>query len=362
MAKPNLSEQLDQWVEQIIANPDARPGVAGIMALNLISRSRLGREQAVRYLVAHGPALIDTACQLRGLPRGEFRARLRNELERRAAMSNETALAKAVEPASTKAIVNPIRVGFRTVTPYLVVANVHEEIAFIEKVFAGEGQIYGLGSAGGFHAEYKIGDSMLMIGGGGAGATWQRTPLPATLHIYVADVDAVYERASRAGATELHPPQDQVYGERSAAFRDVGGNQWYPATYKGDHYIPEGVHNLMPYLHPRGVAKQMDFLKAAFGAEEVVRGESPDGIIYHAQVKIGNSIVEMGEAHHQWQPIPAQFMLYVDDVDAWYARAIQAEGAVSLSLPANQPYGARVGAVKDPFDNTWYLATPTMDS
>jgi len=118
----------------------------------------------------------------------------------------------------------------------------------------------------------------------------------------------------------------------------------------------------MAYLHLRGAAKQMDFLKEAFGAEEIVRGESPDGVIYHAQVRIGNSIVEIGEAHDQWQPMPGHFMLYVDDVDAWYARAMRAEGAVSLGEPADQPYGDRVCTVKDQFENTWYLATHIKES
>ena len=51
------------------------------------------------------------------------------------------------------------------------------------------------------------------------------------------------------------------------------------------------------------------------------------------------------------------FMLYVDDADAWYARAMNAEGAMSLGEPSDQPYGARVGTIKDPFDNVWYIAT-----
>jgi len=59
--------------------------------------------------------------------------------------------------------------------------------------------------------------------------------------------------------------------------------------------------------------------------------------------------------------VPAMFMMYVDDVDAWYARALRAEGAVSESQPADQPYGDRVGAVKDPFDNIWYIATHIRD-
>ena len=110
-----------------------------------------------------------------------------------------------------------------------------------------------------------------------------------------------------------------------------------------------------------GAAKQIEFLEQAFGAEEQFRHASAEGMIYHAKVRVGNSIVEMGEAHGQWQPVPAMFMMYVDDVDAWYARALRAEGAVSESKPADQPYGDRVGAVKDPFDNIWYIATHIRD-
>jgi uncharacterized glyoxalase superfamily protein PhnB len=337
LSLPEQVELLDQAVEALISGRESAPSPGDTEI---------------------GP-LLHIAAELRDLPRADFRARLKEELARSASLASESST--AVEPEEATATVNPIRAGFRTVTPYLTVANVHQEIAFIEQVFAGEGQIYGLGSAGGFHSEYRIGDSMLMIGGGGEGSTWKGTPAPAALHIYVEDVDSVYERAVAAGATSLHPPQDQSYGERSAAFRDVGGNEWYPATAKGARYIPEGLQNLMPYLHPRGAAKQIDFLKEAFGAEELYRGESPDGVIHHAQVKIGTSIVEMGEAHDQWQPMPGYFFLSVDDVDAWYERAMRAAGAISLGEPANQPHGDRVATVKDPFANTWYLASHISD-
>jgi uncharacterized glyoxalase superfamily protein PhnB len=333
MANLSLIEQLDQAVEALIANPAAS------------LPPRVDAEVA---------SLLRIAAELRDLPRADFKARLKNDLERSWSMTTE---AKPAETDETTTTVNPIRGGFRTVTPYLTVANVYEEIAFIKKVFAAEGKIYGLGSAGGFHSEYKIGDSMLMIGGGGEGSTWQGTPAPASLHLYVPDVDEVYERALEAGATSLQPPANQDYGERSAAFRDPGGNQWYPATYQGAHYIPAGLNNLMAYLHPRGAARQIDFLKEAFGAEEIIRGESPDGFVYHAKVRIGNSIVEMGEAHDQWQPMPMQFMLHVDDVDAWYRRAMKAKGAVSMGEPADRPYGARTATITDPFGNTWYIAT-----
>ena len=329
MANLSLIEQLDQAVEALIANPAA-------------SLPRVEAEVA---------SLLRIAAELRDLPRADFKTRLKNDLERSSSMTTK---AKQAETDETTTTVKPVREGFRTVTPYVVVREVQEVIDFVQTVFGAEGKIYGTGSGGGIHSEYRIGDSMIMIGGGPG---LNRAPQPAVLHIYVEDVDKVYERAVQAGATSLHPPADQVYGERSAAFRDPGGNQWYPATHKGASYIPEGATNLMPYLHPRGAPKMIDFLKQAFGAEEDFVYQSPDGIVRHASLRIGNSMIEMGEAHDEWQPMPAMFMMYVDDVDAWYARAMKAEGAVSGGEPADQPYGARTAGVTDPFGNTWYIAT-----
>jgi uncharacterized glyoxalase superfamily protein PhnB/catechol 2,3-dioxygenase-like lactoylglutathione lyase family enzyme len=150
---------------------------------------------------------------------------------------------------------------------------------------------------------------------------------------------------------------DQPYGDRDCAIQDAGGNQWYLGTRLGREYVPEGGHNLMPYLHPVGAPKMIDFLKRAFGAEEIAVHHSPDGVVRHASIRVGTSVVEMGEAHEQWQPKPAVFMMYVDDVDVWYARASAAEGAVAKEAPKLQPYGARVGSIKDPFDNVWYIAS-----
>ncbi|HVS81360.1 MAG TPA: VOC family protein [Pyrinomonadaceae bacterium] len=95
----------------------------------------------------------------------------------------------------------------------------------------------------------------------------------------------------------------------------------------------------------------------AGSAKEIFVYQAPDGIVHHAKIGIGNSIIEMGEAHAEWKPMPMTFMLYVEDCDALYARAMKAEGAVSAGEPADVPYGGRVGAVKDPFDNMWYIGT-----
>lgn len=84
-------------------------------------------------------------------------------------------------------------------------------------------------------------------------------------------------------------------------------------------------------------------------------------MIHHATVKIGDSVVEMGEAHGPWQPMPTMFYLYVDDVDRWYRHAL-ANGGASISEPKDQPFGDRLAGVRDPFDNEWYLATPVRES
>jgi uncharacterized glyoxalase superfamily protein PhnB len=331
MSEVVLTEQLDQAIEALLRNADA---------------PLAGTDPRVADLVS-------LAVELRALPRADFKARLKTELEE-ATVNLATEAGMDTSPQSPG---DSARATFRTVTPYLTVADVHAEIEFVTRVFGAEGKIYGLGSAGGYHSEYQIGDSMLMIGGGGKGAKWQGSPNPASLHLYVGDVDRVYERAMQAGATSLMAPTNQEYGDRDAAVIDVGGNHWYIGTNQGSAYKPEGVSDLMPYLHPAGAPRMINFLKQAFGAEEVSVYQSPDGVVHHAQMGIGTSIVEMGEAHGQWQPMPMTFMLYVEDVDAWYARAMKAAGAISLAAPKDQVYGDRVGAVKDPFDNVWYIGT-----
>jgi uncharacterized glyoxalase superfamily protein PhnB len=331
MSEVVLTEQLNHVIEAMLRKPD-------------------GPQPATDPQVA---GLVGIAMELRALPRTDFKARLKSELEREASMS----IAAEEDRPSRQPATDSVRATFRTVTPYLTVADVHEEIEFVTKVFGAEGRIYGLGSAGGYHSEYKIGDSMVMIGGGGEGASWKGTPAPAALHLYVEDVDAVYERALAAGATSLYPPTDHEYGERGASVEDTGGNHWYLATAAGAGYVPEGATNMMPYLHPKGAPQMIEFLKQAFAAEPTAVHESPDGIVRHATIRIGSSTIEMGEAHGQWQPMPMTFMLYVDDVDAWYERAMLAEGMISMSKPGDQAYGDRVGAVKDPFGNTWYIGT-----
>ena len=124
--------------------------------------------------------------------------------------------------------------------------------------------------------------------------------------------------------------------------------------------IPEGYHTVTPSLNVKGVAKLVDFLKAAFGAEEVMRMPGPGGMLMHAEVNIGNSRLMMGEPMPTTAPTSGAFYLYVSDVDSAYKRAVSA-GAKSLSAPADQFWGDRMATVADAFGNTWSLATHKED-
>lgn len=124
--------------------------------------------------------------------------------------------------------------------------------------------------------------------------------------------------------------------------------------------IPDGYHTVTPYLIVADVPREIEFLKQAFDARENYRSTAPDGTVNHAEVQIGDSRIMMGQAQEKWPAMPTMLYLYVEDVDAWYHRALQAGGASVREL-TDEPYGDRVGGVKDPFDNQWWLATHKVD-
>src|SRR5271169_252193 len=256
--------------------------------------------------------------------------------------------------------VSPIPSGYRTVTPYLVAQDANAVVDFVKKTFGGEELFRAVGSAGGYHCEVRVEDSMLMIGGGGEGVAWKGDSMLGAFHVYVRDCDAAYQRALEAGGKSLAEPTDQEYGERSASVIDAAGNHWYIATFKETGYKSAGAPTIQPYLHPLRAEPVVNFLKRAFGAEELGRYTSPDGVVHHMTLNIGDSHVEMGEAHGPYQPMKSMFYLYVPKVDDVYRTAVAA-GAKSLHEPADQPYGDRVGAVTDIFGNQWWIATHVKD-
>lgn len=275
---------------------------------------------------------IETA--LAECPRAEFRNGLRNELLRRIRMT----------AAATK-----VREGFTTVTPYLTVVEIDRLVEFAKAAFGAVETAKSTGSSGHPHYELRIGDSMLMCGGGDVVRGREK---PIALHLYVPDADAVYQKALAAGGESRGAPQDRPYGERQGSVADPAGNLWYIATRFPETQVVEGMRTLTPYLHQPRVLDFIEFLKQAFSAEELGVYKAPEGRIMHAEVRIGNAILEMGEA----PAMPASFYLYVPDADALFRQATAA-GAKALAAPADQPYGDRMGVVEDAWGNTWCIAT-----
>ena len=124
--------------------------------------------------------------------------------------------------------------------------------------------------------------------------------------------------------------------------------------------IPDRYHAVTPVLMVDGAAKLIDFLKQAFGAREKERFTDPTGKIVHAEVTLGDSIVQLSDATGEWKPVQVPLLLYVTDTDSTYRRALKA-GATSLREPMNAFYGDRSAGVKDPFGNSSWIATHQED-
>jgi len=125
-------------------------------------------------------------------------------------------------------------------------------------------------------------------------------------------------------------------------------------------YKPGDTQNVIPYLVIPDPQKELDFVKEAFGAKEMHISRDPQGRIMHAQAKIGDSVVMMGQAGEQWPSLPAAIYVYLPDVDAAYKRALAA-GATSIMQPGDQFYGDRNGGVKSSNGVQWWMATHIED-
>jgi len=134
--------------------------------------------------------------------------------------------------------------------------------------------------------------------------------------------------------------------------------------------IPLGYHTLTPYLNIKGAVEAIEFYKKAFGAKEVGRITMAGGVIAHAEIQIGDSKIMLAEESAQWgnkSPVtlggsPVCLCLYVEDVDAVFARALAAGAKVTDGMEVkDQFYGDRTGSVTDPFGHRWTIMTHKED-
>ncbi|MEV6879353.1 VOC family protein [Amycolatopsis sp. NPDC051128] len=124
--------------------------------------------------------------------------------------------------------------------------------------------------------------------------------------------------------------------------------------------VPDGYTTVTPWIIGRDTAALIDFLKRAFDAEELGRVVGEDGKIGHAEVRIGDAVVMAFDSRDDWADTPGYLRLYVPDSEETQRRAIEA-GATEVTRQTVLAFGDRVGRVRDPFGNLWWIQTRLED-
>lgn len=128
--------------------------------------------------------------------------------------------------------------------------------------------------------------------------------------------------------------------------------------------VPEDMHRVTPHLICAGAAKAIEFYKKAFGAVEEARLPGPDGRLMHAVIRIHGDAVMLVDEMPEWGALspkalkgsPVTLHLYVEDVDAFVKRAVDAGAKLTMPV-ADMFWGDRYGKVEDPFGHHWSVAT-----
>ncbi|OGA69743.1 MAG: glyoxalase [Betaproteobacteria bacterium RIFCSPLOWO2_12_FULL_68_20] len=132
--------------------------------------------------------------------------------------------------------------------------------------------------------------------------------------------------------------------------------------------IPEGMHSVTPHLVCAGAADAIEFYKKAFGAIEMARLPGPDGKLMHAMIRIGDSAVMLVDENPEWGMLGPKALkgssvaihLYVEDADAFAARAVKAGAKITMPLD-DMFWGDRYGKLEDPFGHHWSVGTHVRD-
>jgi PhnB protein len=164
----------------------------------------------------------------------------------------------------------------------------------------------------------------------------------------------------KAGGTSLSTPHEQPYGDFEAGVKDPAGNQWYLTAIRKTGHRTEDTRAILPHLSLVGAAEFVEFAKRAFGAEVAFMHDAPDGKVLHARLRIGDSILAVGEASDERAALPAALHMYVPNVDAVYAAAVR-EGVKVLRPLRDEPYGDRAASLQDVFGNLWFPSTHVKD-
>ena len=121
-------------------------------------------------------------------------------------------------------------------------------------------------------------------------------------------------------------------------------------------FKPVSYNSVSPYLIVSGADGTIDFLTRVFGAIELRRHPTPAGTVMHAEVRLDDTVVMLADGTDGWPPIASHVHVYVRDVDATYAKALDA-GAVSVQAPVKKADEDKRCGVKDAGGTTWWIAT-----
>ncbi len=294
------------------------------------------------------------------MPYGDYVGSVADPFGNRWYMASPTRAHRPARASKSESKVSYIRPGFRTLTPYLLVNGAEKEIEFMKN---------GLGATEKFrvpmgdrimHAQMQVGDAVVELSDANA-----EFPARAMMNMfYVADADAAYARALAAGGTSMYPVSTKPWGDRDGVVVSPGGIIWCLTTRGPGDHITADTPPLVTGFNVKGAPAYIEFLKRAFGAEEVFTHRTPDGVVMHSRVRIGNSQLGGGDivpgGPHERVEIPFLMHMYIPDVDAVYASALAA-GATSVRGLEDAPYGDRTATVLDPYGNLWSLATHIKD-
>jgi uncharacterized glyoxalase superfamily protein PhnB len=198
-------------------------------------------------------------------------------------------------------------------------------------------------------------------GAGGAGqAVAGQRPEPGgwnRIQIVVDDLQFTVELLKQQG-TQFKT--DIITGQvgKHALLQDPSGNliELFEPRRRALKPIPEGFHTVTPFLVVDGVAALIAFIERAFGGHLHFKMQSDDGVVRHATIWIGNSLVMLSSGSDRYRQMPAMLHLYLDDVDRYFRQAVDA-GGTPICEPHDEFYGDRVAAVEDAFKNQWWIAT-----
>ena len=259
----------------------------------------------------------------------------------------------------------------REVYPYLVVRGAAAAIEFYREVFGAE-ETMRIADPDGLrtgHAELRLGPVTIMLAdeypelGILGPAAFGGTGL--TIHLHVDDVDALAARAIRAGATMVRAPADHDHGERQCRVRDPFGHEWLlgheisarsaDALPRAEPRAADDVRpNLFPGLRYRDERAAMDWLGRAFGFERHALFTDDDGKVVHAEMRLGPGILMLGAAPECDEGF--NVYVYVEDVDAHYARARAADAEITRPL-ADTNHGSREYGARDLDGHYWYFGS-----